>query len=163
MVQIERKRVHSAIPPPLPPPPLSTILPTPLNGTGLNFKTSPLFIHFLISTPYEFQTMNITIFNANTATKDRLNFQDRLLSEIFKKKRQYQQEYAVSVRVCSIVTWPVRPRARFHCETGIEKNWSIPCMEAVATFARVRSEKGVQKRERERNNCFYMIKDSMTE
>lgn len=138
MVQIERKRVHSAIPPPLPP--LSTILPTPLNGTGLNFKTSPLFIHFLISTPYEFQTMNITIFNANTATKDRLNFQDRLLSEIFKKKRQYQQEYAVSVRVCSVVTWPVRPRARFHCETGIEKK-SIPCMEAVATFARVRSER----------------------
>ena len=149
MVQVERKRVHSAIPPPLPPPPLSTILPTPLNGAGLNSKTSPLFIHFLISTPYEFQTMNITIFNANTATKDRLNFQDRLLSEIFKKKRQYQQEYAVSVRVCSIVTWSVRPRARFHFETGIEKK-SIPCMEAVATFARVRSEKGVQKRERER-------------
>lgn len=146
MVQIERKRVHSAIPSPLPP--LSTILPTPLNGAGLNSKTSPLFIHFLISTPYEFQTMNITIFNANTATNERLNFQDRLLSEIFKKKRQYQQEYAVSVRVCSVVTWPVRPRAQFHCETGIEKK-SIPCMEAVATFARVRSEKGVQKRERE--------------
>ena len=137
-----------------PPPPLSTILPTPLNGAGLNSKTSPLFIYFLISTPYEFQTMNITIFNANTATKDRLNFQDRLLSEIFKKKRQYQQEYAVSVRVCSVVTWPVRPRARFHCETGIEKK-SIPCMEAVATFARVRSEKGVQKREREKQLFLY--------
>lgn len=145
MVQIERKRLHSAIPPPLPPPPFYNLTNAP-EWNWSKLQNQPALYSF----PNIYTVWISNHEHHDLQCKHGNQWKVKFSGQV--TVRNFQEKEAVGV--CSVVTWPVRPRARFHCETGIEKK-SIPCMEAVATFARVRSEKGVQKREREKQLFLY--------
>lgn len=159
MVQIERKRVHSAIPPPLPPPFYNLTNAPEWNWSKLQNQPA------LYSFPNIYTVWISNHEHHDLQCKHGNQWKVKFSGQV--TVRNFQEKEAVSARVRSIsksMQCCHMTRAAPRTVSLWNGYWKkIHTMYGGRCDVRAGKVRKRRTEERERKNCFYMIKDSMTE